>query len=396
MDELEIKYRTSGKALPPQPIRIQVPGWGGSAERKMENNSEPQPWHCRPFTDGATSGLELLYPFETECQIVNESGVARIDWPYRNEPGQAPQGNEFGLFDTSPHQYYLFQSGIDLQAPRDYVLQTQPHPRFFTDLTGTAPVALIGQLETEWWPRTFIVFKVPPPGQRHIFRKGEPYVQIIFLPQKMTYRPVRMAPEEESRRRDLQRDIANSTNYVATNVWHNPEGGQFNNHYKVLARIFARDGVEGVEKAVAEGLAQRRQAFPQGKTLPQLFELADDFLRQGKQIEAMDIYTAIRRADPSNAEAFSRMAMVVSSVGLAAFAIKLMTQAVDRAPRSPLYRAQLGELLLGAQRFGEAEAALRSSLALRPDDAKVQNDLKMALERQQTLQPPNAGVHPVG
>src|SRR5438105_2713472 len=266
MDEMEIKYRTSGKALPPQPIRIQVPGWGGSADRKMENNSEPQPWHCRPFTDGATYGLELLFPYDTEARIVNEAGVVRIDWDHRNEHGDAPKGNEFGIFNTTPHQYYLFQTGVDLRAPPGHVLQTQPHPRFFTDLTGTAPVALIGQIQTEWWPRTFVVFKAPPSGQQHVFRKGEPYVQIVFLPQRMTYKPTKMSPEEESRRSELQRGIANSTTYVSNNVWHNPEGGQFSNHYKILSRTFMREGVEGVEKAVREALDRRRQASPQGKT----------------------------------------------------------------------------------------------------------------------------------
>jgi predicted Zn-dependent protease len=191
-----------------------------------------------------------------------------------------------------------------------------------------------------------------------------------------------MSPEEESRRRELQRGIANSTTYVSNNVWHNPEGGQFSNHYKILARTFMREGVEGVEKAIREALDRRRQAFPQGKTLSQLFELADQFQQEGKQIEAMDIYAAIRMADPRNAEANMRFAMLVNAMGISAFAIKLMAQAVEREPASPLYRAQLGDLLLQAGRYADAEAALRSSLVLNPNDAKVQSSLAIALEKQ--------------
>ena len=41
----------------------------------------------------------------------------------------------------------------DIQAPPGYVLQTQPHPRFFTDDTGTVPLSLIGQVQSEWWPK---------------------------------------------------------------------------------------------------------------------------------------------------------------------------------------------------------------------------------------------------
>src|SRR5437763_1244451 len=126
----------------------------------------------------------------------------------------------------------------------------------------------------------------------------------------MTYKPTKLSPEEESRRSELQRGIANSTTSVSNNVWHNPEGRQFSNHYKILSRTFMREGVEGVEKAVREALDRRRQAFPQGKTLPQLFELAEQFQNEGKHIEAMDIYAAIRMADPRNAEASRRFAML--------------------------------------------------------------------------------------
>src|SRR5437764_12426711 len=87
MDKLTIKYRLSGKALPPRRITMKLPGWGGSPELRMENGSQPQPWHCKPFTDASTYGLELLYQYETECQIINESGTPRIEWDYMKEPG---------------------------------------------------------------------------------------------------------------------------------------------------------------------------------------------------------------------------------------------------------------------------------------------------------------------
>ena len=57
MAKLEIKYRTEGKALPPRPIRVSLPGWGGSPDLKKENGSQPQPWHCPLHVEGATSGF---------------------------------------------------------------------------------------------------------------------------------------------------------------------------------------------------------------------------------------------------------------------------------------------------------------------------------------------------
>ena len=99
---MESQYADHGKASAPQPIRMRLPGWGGLPEKKMEDGSEPQPWHCRPFVDAATYGLELVYPYETECQVINEKGNVRFDWDYAREPGVQLDGLSFGVFDTTP------------------------------------------------------------------------------------------------------------------------------------------------------------------------------------------------------------------------------------------------------------------------------------------------------
>ena len=67
-----LKRRQQRQPHHPQPIRLKMPGWGGSAAMRMENGSEPQPWHCPPFVDGSAYGIELIYHYETECHIVNE------------------------------------------------------------------------------------------------------------------------------------------------------------------------------------------------------------------------------------------------------------------------------------------------------------------------------------
>ena len=62
-------------------------------------------------------------------------------------------------------------------------MRTEPHPRFYADTTDTVPVAVPALLRTEWWPMiSFMVFKAPPEGCVHIFRPGEPMMQILILP----------------------------------------------------------------------------------------------------------------------------------------------------------------------------------------------------------------------
>src|SRR5947208_596092 len=97
MDHLPIKYSTYASALPPRPIRLAVGDWSGTSA-KMEDGSDPQPWHCLPFVEGSTHGLELIYPYEVECQVVNDSGIVRFDWDYAKEPGGELTGAEFLLF----------------------------------------------------------------------------------------------------------------------------------------------------------------------------------------------------------------------------------------------------------------------------------------------------------
>ena len=244
--KLPIKYRTIENALPPRPIRLDVGGWSGPAE-KMVDGSNPQPWHCQPFIDGATYGLELVYPHETECRIVNDDGVVRIDWDFAREPGGGLTGFEFLLFSpVKASKYYLFNTRLDLQAPPGYVVRTEPHPRYFTDDAGTCPLAMIGHLEAEWYPRlTFVVFRAPRVGERHVFRKGEPFAQVLFVPKVVQYELTEMTDAENDARRRLERDIQESRLEIAEHVWRHPDNVSFNNHYKVLSRTFTKEGLAG-------------------------------------------------------------------------------------------------------------------------------------------------------
>ena len=117
MDNLTIKYTTYAEVREPQPIRIANVPWAGAPQMKMKDGSEPQPWHCLPFVEGSTYGLEFVYPYETECHVIGENGTIRIDWDFTSEPGDALTGGEFRA--SAPYhasEYYLFNTRVATTA----------------------------------------------------------------------------------------------------------------------------------------------------------------------------------------------------------------------------------------------------------------------------------------
>src|SRR5436305_13494032 len=97
-----VKYRTWGNATPPRQTQMKIPGGAGELVT-MKNGAKPQPWHCKPFVDGSTYGLELIYPFETECHIVHDDKGVRVDWDFSREKAEGISGGEFVLF--APDHY---------------------------------------------------------------------------------------------------------------------------------------------------------------------------------------------------------------------------------------------------------------------------------------------------
>src|SRR5580704_6265413 len=83
LESMNIKVSTKKRDVPLQPIRISTPGWAGEPV-KMEDGAPIQPLHCLPFVEGSTYGLELIYPYEKECHVVNDNGVPRFEWDYMN------------------------------------------------------------------------------------------------------------------------------------------------------------------------------------------------------------------------------------------------------------------------------------------------------------------------
>jgi tetratricopeptide (TPR) repeat protein len=363
VERIHLKYRTAHSGRPPQPIRLEIPGWAGDAS-KMQSGNVPQPWHCNPFVEGSTYGLELIYPYDSECHIVNEGGDVRIEWDYVRDRAAGVSGGEFVRFAP---KHYLFNTHLDLQAPADHVLRFEPHPRYFTDESGTVPCPIIGNLQTEWWPKLFFVaFKAPLPGQRHIFRKGEPYAQIIVVPRRVSYEIEAMTADEARKRSDLEAKMVNAQLQIAEHGWHDNTGYEFNDKYKVLGRVFHMLGASAVNEAIAAGTRTIKAALPNNVSVAEGLAKAREIHRAGRFAEARAICYEVLNADPANGEALDLLAESAMVAKMPLMAVECLEQAVAAHPASAKYNSHLGQAWLAAGRADDAALALERAVELDP------------------------------
>lgn len=252
---MKIKFRRWFKGIPPRRIKLEIPGWAGH-NHDHNNGAIPQPWHCPPFVEGSTYGLELIYPFDTECHIKNIDGNIIIEGDFSKE--EAACGIKLPPFASFAPNHYGFTSSMDIMAPPDHVVRLEPHPRFYTDATGTAPCAVAGNLQTEWWPRVFfVVFKSPFPGQEHIFKKDEAFAQILIVPKRVDYEIEEMTPQEIKQRTAQEKHIDKfGKDFIAKSAWIDYKGNKFDNKYKVLSNAFAAKGHEGVESIIENSITK--------------------------------------------------------------------------------------------------------------------------------------------
>ena len=117
-------------------------------------------------------------------------------------------------------------------------MRTEPHPRFYTDTSDTVPIAVPALLRTEWWPMiAFVVFKSPSEGRTHIFRSGEPMLQILILPVAADFALVPMDEEEAAEREMRGRRIhASRATLAADSTWTSRTDTVFDGTYRYLLR----------------------------------------------------------------------------------------------------------------------------------------------------------------
>lgn len=194
-----VKYRNYTPDLNLRRTKLEIPGWAGQREPRKDGSREFA-WHCLPFSESARYGIELFYPYKNELHVSMVDGRLKLEGDFGPPPAPDLQWPPFRTFGEV---FYTYQVLLDLKVEAGMAIRTEPHPRFYTDTTGTVPIA-VPALIRNWWPMMFfMVFKSPVSGETHVFRPGEPFAQIIVLPEEAPFDLVPMS-DEEAAERELQ------------------------------------------------------------------------------------------------------------------------------------------------------------------------------------------------
>lgn len=101
--------------------------------------------------------------------------------------------------------------------------------------------------------------------------------------------------------------------------------------------------------------------------------------RAGRFADAAARYRAVLDAFPGQPDPLHLLGLALNRSGDPVQALLMVERAVAVAPGHPGYRASQGNLLLGARRFAEAEAAFRAGLATVATDPECRHGLAIAL-----------------
>jgi hypothetical protein len=230
----EVKFRLANPELRPRRTKLEMPGWAGQPEPRTDGSHE-QVWHCAPFSEGAQYGIEIFYPYANELHVTKTDGKLAFNGDFGPRPAGDLMWPPFRSFGAD---YYTYQLLLDLKVGQDWAVRTEPHPRFYTDPTDTVPIAVPALLRTEWWPMiSFIVFKSPGEGRTHIFRPGEPMLQILVLPLTADFTLVPM-DEDEAAEREMRgrRSHASRPTLAADTTWSSATDTVFDGTYRHLLR----------------------------------------------------------------------------------------------------------------------------------------------------------------
>jgi hypothetical protein len=228
-----VKLRYIERELNPRRTKLEIPGWSGERMPRADNSRE-QPWHCVLFSEGAQYGIELFYPYTTELRVSMNDGKLVFD----GLEGPAPEtGQMWPPFRTFGDKYYTYQVLLDIDPGEGWAIRTEPHPRFYTDTTGTVPIA-VPALVRNWWPMLyFMVFKSPGEGQTHIFRPGEPFAQILVIPEEANFDLVEMTEDEQADRELRSRRIYQARSTLAADThWRSTTNTAFDGVYRHILR----------------------------------------------------------------------------------------------------------------------------------------------------------------
>ena len=229
-----VKYRLFEPRLNPRRTKMEVPGWSGNPEPRRDGSHE-YAWHCMPFVESAQYGIELFYPFDNELRVTKRDGQVALDSDWGPDPGT---GVNWPPFRSFGEDFYTYQLLLDLKVPDDMAVRTEPHPRFYTSTADDVPIAVPALLRTSWWPIiSFIVFKAPAEGRVHVFRRDEPFMQIMFLPAESQFELIPMDEEEAAEREMRSRRIYASRETLGkASTWTSSTNTVFDATYRQILR----------------------------------------------------------------------------------------------------------------------------------------------------------------
>jgi len=227
-----VKYRTGNPKLRPRRTRLEVPGWAGEQVPRVDGSHE-YPWHCIPFSEYTRGGIELCYPYAHELRISMREGEMWFEGEFENP--DVPE-DEVPPFRGFGDDYYTYQILLDLKVEEGWAIKTETHPRFYTDRTGTVPIAVPAVLR-HWWPMMFFcVFKAPLEGQTHIFRPGEPFLHVSVVQADQKLELTEMTADEAAERELQSRRIyASRATLSADTHWVSSTNTAFDGTYRRLA-----------------------------------------------------------------------------------------------------------------------------------------------------------------
>jgi hypothetical protein len=229
-----VKYRLFEPRLAPRRTKLVVPGWGGAAQPRQDGSLE-QAWHCLPFVEGAQYGIELFYPYDNELRVFRRDGVVAFEGDFGPPPDGDRQWPPFRSFGAG---YYTYQLLLDVMVEAEMAVRAEPHPRYYTSAADDVPLAVPALIRTSWWPMiSFVVFKAPPAGSVHVFRPGEPFMQLVFLPASPDFTLVPMTEDEAAERELRGRRIHASRDTLgADSQWLSASDTVFDATYRRLLR----------------------------------------------------------------------------------------------------------------------------------------------------------------
>ena len=232
-----VKYRLTEPRLCPRRTKIEIPGWAGKPSPRVDGSQE-YPWHCVPFTEAARYGIEIVYPYDRFVTVSNHDGKAEFQTREGiNAFGPPPDDmRAWPPFRTFGNEYYTFQLLLDLNVDHGMAVKVETHPSFYTDGSGSVPIA-VPAIIRNWWPMIFfLVFKTPAAGQTHIFRPGEPFAQFTVIPENPDFELVEMHADEAAGREMHSRRIYESRSTLGKDsTWLSATQTVFDATYRRLA-----------------------------------------------------------------------------------------------------------------------------------------------------------------